>query len=58
VIQDPQQTVPLALSLAAAPQKVTYSLLTDTAIAVGVFFQLLDSAAVSVCGQFIAQILE
>jgi len=40
--------ISLALSLAAAPQKVTYSLLTDTPIAVSVFFQLLDSAVVSV----------
>jgi len=32
---------------AAAPHKITQTLLTDTRIAVGVFFQLLDSAVVS-----------
>jgi hypothetical protein len=47
VICEPQQTVTLALSSAAAPQKVTKSLLTDPRIAVGVFFQLLNSVVVS-----------
>jgi len=48
VMYELQQCVTLALSLTAAPQKVTHSLLTNTTIAVAVFFQLLDSAAVSV----------
>jgi len=37
----------LTLSFPATPQKEIYNLLTDTRIAGGVFFQLLDSAVLS-----------
>jgi hypothetical protein len=48
-IEQTQQTVTLALSFAAAPQKESnISFITVIRIAVGVFFQLLESAVVSV----------
>jgi len=51
-MHESQQSVTLALSLAAAPHKVTYCLLADTPITFVVFFQFPDSAVVESFGPF------